>query len=532
MTVQLAGAYVKIDDSSNQSPKETSVYQYIDVLQSDITSTANRKNYEVFVTGAADRANVTSTLYQTIYDQDFTLSTSNPLFDLTFGLYKSDVTNDNNEIFPRVNGKDYSYDAEGKIVGFSDDELMIREKVNIYRQFAQNLLGNANSVFVTPHGEEENENNADAIKSALFICFKRLFTRDNIKNGTFNMFLSNKAPFLLSDSYDDSLDQNTAPASNNKGTQITNLDKLHSIDNNLGNLLEISDLKFGNTNVTVSPVSGEVSTLTSIIDGEEKNVGLIYYDKGIVVLDTEKVFNNEQLLRGKIDSILNDVIEEKSGPWMVSDSDTHYFNMYTTEKGAENADAGGEANSILIDGLNFYQPKTLATAADPDDVVQTNAPYPNNQPIYSFEQDALNDFYSNESVTADQVEAGEGVLLFEGTLKDFMTKASIEEILTHICTVRFGDANESAVTFQNESIINSKIYYCRAAPSQLNMSTNPTYTDEDGNIIAIQGNKPFSFVTSVGLFDSTGTLVAIAKTSRPIEKNSETDLTINVRLDY
>ena len=95
------------------------------------------------------------------------------------------------------------------------------------------------------------------------------------------------------------------------------------------------------------------------------------------------------------------------------------------------------------------------------------------------------------------------------------------------------DENESAITFQNETLINSKIYYCRAAPSQLNYSTNPTYTDAEGNIVALtSNNKPFSFVTSVGLFDSTGTLVAVAKTSRPIEKNSETDLTINVRLDY
>ena len=131
---QLAGSFVKIDDSSSQTPTETSVYQYIDVLKSDINASTNRKNYEVFVTGASGQANVTSTLYQTIFDQDFTLSTSNPMLDLTVGLLKEEVNNN-----PVINGVTYSYDSAGKIVGFNNNELMIREKVNVYRQFAQNL---------------------------------------------------------------------------------------------------------------------------------------------------------------------------------------------------------------------------------------------------------------------------------------------------------------------------------------------------------------------------------------------------------
>ncbi|MAG25311.1 hypothetical protein CMI47_07000, partial [Candidatus Pacearchaeota archaeon] len=44
--------------------------------------------------------------------------------------------------------------------------------------------------------------------------------------------------------------------------------------------------------------------------------------------------------------------------------------------------------------------------------------------------------------------------------------------------------------------------------------------------------KSFSFFTSVGLYDANDNLVAVAKLSRPIEKNNEKDLTIRVRLDF
>lgn len=522
---QLSASFVKIDDSSSQQPSETSVYQYIDILKSDISSAENRKNYEVFVTGGTNQANVKSTLYQTIFDQDFTLSTSNPLFDLTVGLLKEESTNENGTVFPIVNGNNYSYDSAGKIVGFENSELMVREKVNIYRQFAQNLLGDPDAAFVAPHGESADSEGANTIKSAVFLCFRRLFTRDNIHEGSFNMNISRQAPFLLSDAYD-----NADPSS--KGSSITNIDTLYSEDTNLGNLLEITDATYGNTNISVSPVAGEVSTLTASISGTTTNVGLIYYDKGIVVLDADVLFDNTQKIRGDISSTSTSGITDATGPWFVNDTadttTTLYKDLYTSVDAAiavDTANSGaGTANDKTIDGIPFYQPAYLDTEGT-DEVVSTDIE-PHDQPEYDFTAGAANDFYS--SVVDDT----EGIALFEGTLKEFITKATIEDILTHLCIVRFGDENESAITFQNETIINSKIYYCRAAPSQLNYSTNPTYTDEDGNIVALIGNKPFSFVTSVGLFDSTGTLVAVAKTSRPIEKNPETDLTINVRLDY
>ena len=59
--------------------------QLVDVIQEDISGSTTRRKYQVFVTGGVGPG-VTSSLFQTVYDQDFTLQTANPIFDVTFGL--------------------------------------------------------------------------------------------------------------------------------------------------------------------------------------------------------------------------------------------------------------------------------------------------------------------------------------------------------------------------------------------------------------------------------------------------------------
>ena len=44
--------------------------------------------------------------------------------------------------------------------------------------------------------------------------------------------------------------------------------------------------------------------------------------------------------------------------------------------------------------------------------------------------------------------------------------------------------------------------------------------------------EPFAYITTIGLYDNSGGLVAVAKLSRPVEKNPGRDLTFRVRLDF
>jgi hypothetical protein len=90
--------------------------QLIDVLQEDVSGSTSRKKYQVFVTGGVGPG-VTSSLFQTVYDQDFTLQTSNPIFDVTVGLYPNGST---------VSSSLQGVDAAGKELFPSSSLMMLR----------------------------------------------------------------------------------------------------------------------------------------------------------------------------------------------------------------------------------------------------------------------------------------------------------------------------------------------------------------------------------------------------------------------
>jgi hypothetical protein len=44
--------------------------------------------------------------------------------------------------------------------------------------------------------------------------------------------------------------------------------------------------------------------------------------------------------------------------------------------------------------------------------------------------------------------------------------------------------------------------------------------------------RTFAFMTTIGLYDARNNLLAVAKLSRPVEKNDEKDITMRIRLDF
>tara|TARA_B100001063_G_C16768912_1_gene560331 strand:+ start:838 stop:2406 length:1569 start_codon:yes stop_codon:yes gene_type:complete len=519
----IAGSYINIDNS-NITNKKSKVRQLVDIVQTDIASSGTlntRKSYEVFVSGVSDQ-NITSSLYQTVFDQDFALGTANPLFEVSVGslLEESGTTLTVNGISSGL-----SRDAGGKIIGFANETPMMREKINIYRQFAQNLLGSPDSSFFLPHSataEDADQSVVNAkkkIRGAIFICFRRLFTRDNIHKGSFGLKLQKSATKLYSDFL--------ATTGTDTGTKITNIDSevTTTLQTNEANPFVVIDDALSATNLTISPVSGEVSTLK---DSSGTHVGNIYYDCGIIVLDVERVFDADQIIRGIIDSVrkTTKTLSATTGPFYVHGDDSggnpsgFYYPLYTAATGAFTdtisiTPTGGSATDFYYDSDSNPAP-SLGVATRPSGIPLHNT--------------SSSTFYSD----VDTAEV-DGKSLFNNKLyPNLWVSGTVDEVLDHVCMTRFGRGNNSSITFRNETFINSSFIFCRAAPTQLNYSTNPTYTDDNGDIVAIdrETNDSFSFVTTIGLYDAAGELLAVAKTSRPIEKNPETDLSIRIRLDY
>lgn len=385
--------------ASDKRTQSDVLEQLVDVIGDDVSSSFTRRKYQVWVTGSGTSAGVTSSLFQTVYDQDFTLQTANPVFDVTIGIHTSSV------LIPALTT---SYDSVNDQYYFPSSSMMMREKIDLYRTFAQQLLGNDNQAFTFVSGALAGT----AIKEAVFLSFKRLFSRDQVKRETFALRAFQSASL----------------------SGLVNLER-QGIDEAI-----YTDLG-STTNVNNSFPGGSVGTIVNT--SNTSSVGLIWHDQGIVVLDASKVFDPTQQITGSINSI-NLVNEPFTG-------------------------------SLLYSGA--------------------------------------------------------------GPCNALFASASVDDVVDHICSTRFTGSDATVMAFQNQTNINSSVFFCKFEADRFNYSSNPTYTDSSGRIVVIDPGqedvqRSFAFITSIGLYDADNNLLAVAKTSRPILKNSQRSYTIKVRTDY
>ena len=85
----------------------------------------------------------------------------------------------------------------------------------------------------------------------------------------------------------------------------------------------------------------------------------------------------------------------------------------------------------------------------------------------------------------------------------------------------------------SEEKISSQFYFVRARNNEFNYTTNPSYIDDTGNLNFVSMiDNPKTFITTVGLYNDNGDLVAVAKISQPIVKDFTKEALIRVKLDY
>jgi len=367
--------------------------QIVDIVSTDISSSQTRRKYEVWVTGSSGSPGVTSSLFQTIYDQDFTLQTANPIFDMTFGFHADSAI---------VASATPTIDTNGKYI-FPASTIQMREKMDIYRLHAQSLLGSADAIFTAATSTEAS---SVEMKEALFFDFKRLFSRDQIKRETF------------------AIKVNTVHSGAMTGSTST-VPKIYTDVNSITN----KAYEFG----------GQVSTIVDSADTSTP-YGLLFIDKGILVLDLSRSFNMQNTAQTYLTGVI--------------------------------------ANATSSTGLTT----------------------------------------------------------FTGSMKSLMISASIDDFIDYMAQTRFSGTNQTNIAFQNVTNINSTIYFSRLTADEFNYSSNPTAQD-DGRIVVIdpgqeETQQTFTFITTVGLYDAFNNLLAVAKLSRPVLKDSERDLTLKIRLDY
>jgi len=101
---------------------------------------------------------------------------------------------------------------------------------------------------------------------------------------------------------------------------------------------------------------------------------------------------------------------------------------------------------------------------------------------------------------------------------------------------RIFTAISGAASFQlnSEETVTSDYVYVRARNAEFNYSENPSFiSGSTGDVLYSQFiNSPQSYVTTVGFYNDTNDLVAVAKLSRPLTKDFTKGALIRVKLDF
>ena len=91
-----------------------------------------------------------------------------------------------------------------------------------------------------------------------------------------------------------------------------------------------------------------------------------------------------------------------------------------------------------------------------------------------------------------------------------------------------------AVVVESEEVITSNYVFIRARNAEFNYSQNPTFIDSTTGGVRYTDfiTAPQTFITTVGLYNDNGDLLAVAKLSKPLKKDFTKEALIRVKLDF
>ena len=115
-----------------------------------------------------------------------------------------------------------------------------------------------------------------------------------------------------------------------------------------------------------------------------------------------------------------------------------------------------------------------------------------------------------------------------GTSRSFDTKGL--NSLSMVDTLNRG----GQFTINSKEDLSSDFIFCRAKNSEYNYSANPSFISSSTGAVVFPSfvENPTTYITTVGLYNVSQELLAVAKLSRPLEKNFTKELLVRVKLDF
>jgi len=90
------------------------------------------------------------------------------------------------------------------------------------------------------------------------------------------------------------------------------------------------------------------------------------------------------------------------------------------------------------------------------------------------------------------------------------------------------------ITCDSEEVLTSNFVFIRARNAEFNYSQNPTFIDSTTGGVRFTDfiTAPQTFITTIGLYNDNGDLLAVAKLSKPLKKDFTKEALIRVKLDF
>jgi len=85
---------------------------------------------------------------------------------------------------------------------------------------------------------------------------------------------------------------------------------------------------------------------------------------------------------------------------------------------------------------------------------------------------------------------------------------------------------------QTRNVVKRAIYFCRAFNQEYNFTTNPTARNSNGTLISALTANPTTFITTIGLYDNSGQLLAVGKINPAKRKDFSSEVLMRVILDF
>jgi hypothetical protein len=95
-------------------------------------------------------------------------------------------------------------------------------------------------------------------------------------------------------------------------------------------------------------------------------------------------------------------------------------------------------------------------------------------------------------------------------------------------------SSANVFTLNSQETITSDFIFVRPRSSEFNYSENPSYISGSTGEVLYSSfiNNPQTYITTIGLYNDTNELLAVAKLSRPLNKNFTKEALVRVKLDF